>query len=66
MKVTKPLIILGVFVSFAIQVSTTPLHIGAFNLQIFGQAKFSDSDAVSTISRVSDCTAQIRCTVSEA
>ena len=64
MKVAKQLTVLGIFLSFAIQVSTTPLHIGAFNLHIFGQSKFSESEVVSIISkvsaRISDCIEGIR------
>ncbi|XP_065900767.1 deoxyribonuclease-1-like isoform X2 [Dysidea avara] len=52
MKVAKQLTVLGIFLSFAIQVSTTPLHIGAFNLHIFGQSKFSESEVVSIISKI--------------
>ena len=48
-------VLLGVAVVFIIQavsVNTTPLRIGAFNLQIYGQTKSSMNSTVSIISQV--------------
>ena len=48
-------VLLGVAVVFIIQavsVTTTPLRIGAFNLQIYGQTKSSRNSTVSIIGQV--------------
>ena len=42
-----------VFIVQAVLVTTTPLRIGAFNLQIYGQAKSSMNSTVSIIGQVS-------------